>query len=186
MSATVTRPRLRLSRDLTSGIYTITVIAEPLVGRSPRRPRPWWSRPMPADGCSMVARMPRYAPAASGIRSAPRIPATGQNGSSRHVSHRPTPGQHGILEQSSGLLIRGFGVQVPGGAPVLTWGFIAQVVFFVSVLFTWLIRGCSHARTQQSRACQIRADPGAQRACSAGVGHTSPCVMAGQVPRPMV
>ena len=26
---------------------------------------------------------------------------------------------------SSGLLIRGFGVQVPGGAPVMTWGFIA-------------------------------------------------------------
>jgi hypothetical protein len=25
-----------------------------------------------------------------------------------------------INEQSSGLLIRGFGVQVPGGAPVLT------------------------------------------------------------------
>jgi hypothetical protein len=26
---------------------------------------------------------------------------------------------------ASGLLIRGFGVQVPGGAPVLTWGFTA-------------------------------------------------------------
>ena len=25
---------------------------------------------------------------------------------------------------SSGLLIRGFGVRVPGGAPVLTWGFV--------------------------------------------------------------
>ena len=34
----------------------------------------------------MFARMPRYAPAASGIRSALRIPATGQNGSPRHVS----------------------------------------------------------------------------------------------------
>ena len=30
-----------------------------------------------------------------------------------------------INEQSSGLLICGFGVQVPGGAPILTWGFIA-------------------------------------------------------------
>jgi hypothetical protein len=39
--------------------------------------------------------------------------------------YRSTPGQHGIFEQSSGLLIRGFGVQVPGGAPVLTWGFTA-------------------------------------------------------------
>src|SRR5215469_2786962 len=35
--------------------------------------------------------------------------------------HRPTLVQRGISEQSSGLLIRGFGVQVPGGAPVLTW-----------------------------------------------------------------
>jgi hypothetical protein len=34
----------------------------------------------------MFARMPRYAPAASDIRSDSRIPATGQNGSSRVVS----------------------------------------------------------------------------------------------------
>jgi Protein of unknown function (DUF1264) len=34
--------------------------------------------------CFMFARMPRYTPAASGSRSAPRIPATGQTGSSRH------------------------------------------------------------------------------------------------------
>jgi hypothetical protein len=27
------------------------------------------------------------------------------------------------IEQSSGLLIRGFGVQVPGGAPALAWYF---------------------------------------------------------------
>jgi hypothetical protein len=31
----------------------------------------------------------------------------------------------------SRLLIRGFGVRVPGGAPVLTWGFIAQGHFFM-------------------------------------------------------
>jgi hypothetical protein len=37
---------------------------------------------MRADVCSSFARMPWYAPAASGIRSAPRIPATGPNGSS--------------------------------------------------------------------------------------------------------
>ena len=94
MSAAVTRPRFRLALDLAPGTYTIPrarrtpslVIAGLLVGRSPRRPRLWWSRPMPADVCSMFARMPRYAPAASGIRSESRIPATGQNGSSRHFS----------------------------------------------------------------------------------------------------
>ena len=32
-----------------------------------------------------------------------------------------------MTEQSSGLLIREFGVQVPGGAPVLTWHFRCQV-----------------------------------------------------------
>jgi hypothetical protein len=32
---------------------------------------------------------------------------------------------------SSGLLIRGFGVRVPGGAPVLTWGFTTPGLFFV-------------------------------------------------------
>jgi len=41
---------------------------------------------MPADVAPWLLGCPRYAPAASGIRSAPRIPATGQNGSSRHVS----------------------------------------------------------------------------------------------------
>ena len=35
-------------------------------------PWPWWSRPVRIDVCSMVARMPRYAPAAAGICSAPR------------------------------------------------------------------------------------------------------------------
>jgi hypothetical protein len=77
----------------------------------------------------MFARMPRYALAASGIRRAPRIPATGQNGSSRHVQALFDSSSRRINEQSSGLLIRGFGVQVPGGAPVLTWGFINHSVF---------------------------------------------------------
>lgn len=31
-----------------------------------------------------------------------------------------------------------------------------QVIFFVSVLSPWLLRGCSRARTQQSGACQKR------------------------------
>jgi putative transposase len=46
------------------------------------------------------------------------------------------------IEQNSGLLIRGFGVQVPGGAPVLTWGFFS---FAAAVdrrrLHSWFGRG---------------------------------------------
>ena len=87
-----------------------------------------WSRPIRSDVCSMFARMPRYAPSASGNRSATRMRATGQNGSSRHVLTLFVSSSRRINEQSSGLLIRGFGVQVPGGAPVLTWGFRLQVV----------------------------------------------------------
>jgi hypothetical protein len=121
-----------------------------------RRPHAQWSRPMPARGCSVVARMPRYAPAPSGIHSESRIPATGQNGSSRHVLALFDSSSRRINEHSSGLLIRGFGVQVPGGAPVLTWDFITSGHFYVSVLSTWLLRGCSRARTQQSGACQKR------------------------------
>ena len=83
-----------------------------------------WSRPIRIDVCSMFARMPRYAPAASGTRSALRIPASGQNGSSRHMLALFDGSSRIINEQRSELLIRGFGVQVPGGAPVLTWGFI--------------------------------------------------------------
>ncbi len=44
---------------------------------------------------------------------------------------------------SSGLLIRGFGVQVPGGAHVLTWGFTAPGHFlcarFAAVVAPWLL-----------------------------------------------
>jgi hypothetical protein len=73
-----------------------------------KMPSTQWSRPMAADGCSMVARMPRYAPAASGIRSATQIPATGQNSSSRHVPTLFDSSSRIINEQSSGLLIRGY------------------------------------------------------------------------------
>jgi hypothetical protein len=50
--------------------------------------------------------------------------ATGQNDSSRHVLALFDSSSKRINEQSGGLLIRGFGVQVPGGAPVLAWGYI--------------------------------------------------------------
>jgi hypothetical protein len=41
---------------------------------APQAPPARWSRPVRIDVCSMFARMPRYAPAASGIRIALRIP----------------------------------------------------------------------------------------------------------------
>jgi hypothetical protein len=84
-----------------------------------------WSRPIRIDVCSMFARMPRYGPAQPGIRSATRMRATGQNGSSRHMLVLFSSSSRRINEYSSGLLIRRFGVQVPGGAPVMTWGFIS-------------------------------------------------------------
>ena len=46
---------------------------------------------------------------------------TGENGSSRHVLALLDSRSRRISEQISGLFIRGFGVRVPGGAPVLTW-----------------------------------------------------------------
>jgi hypothetical protein len=76
---------------------------------------------MPADVCSMFARMPRYALAPSGTRSAAWIRATGQTGSSRHVLALFGSSSRRKSEQRSGILIRGFGVQVPGGAPALIW-----------------------------------------------------------------
>ena len=83
-----------------------------------------WSRPIRIDVCSMFARMPRCGPAPPGIRSEARMRATGQNDSPRHVLTSFDSRSKRINEQSSGLLIRGFGVQVPGGALVLTWCFI--------------------------------------------------------------
>ncbi len=104
--------------------YTFSLLVRVASHGSPPGPLAHWSRPVPADGCSMLARMPRYVPAASGIRSPPRIPATGRNGSSRHMLPLLDSRLLRRIECRSGLLIRGFGVQVPGGAPGLTWGFI--------------------------------------------------------------
>jgi hypothetical protein len=64
----------------------------------------------------MFARMARYGPTPSGTRSAARMRATGQNGSSRHVTALFDSSSSRINEQSSRLLICGFGVRVPGGA----------------------------------------------------------------------
>ena len=89
---------------------------------------------MPADGCSVVARMPRYAPAPSGIRSESRIPATGQNGSPRHVLALFDSSSRRRIECRSGLLIRGFGVQIPGGAPVLSRHYMCLLLLFSGVV----------------------------------------------------
>ena len=101
-------------------------------------PSAMWSRPIRIHVCSMFARMSRYTPAARGIRSPPRIPATAQNGRSRQVPVSLDTSSERRIELSSGLLICGFGVQVPGAARTLTWGFTAPGHFlcvrFVSVL----------------------------------------------------
>ena len=179
VSAAVIRPRFR-PHDLTSGTYTIASDRRPLVRRSPRRPRPRWSRPMPAGVCSMFARMLRYAPATSGIRSESRIPATGQNGSSRHVLALLGSSSSRINEQSSGLLIRGFGVQVPGGAPVLTWGFIKTRSSF-SCPF------CPHVCSMFARAHGpsnpglVKNDPSGAR-CGGNRPGAAPSRTAGAVP----
>jgi hypothetical protein len=89
------------------------VIAGLPADRSPRCPRLWWSRPMPADVCSMFARMPRYTPAASGIRNESRILATGQNDSSRHVSASPDTSS----EQNNRIQERTLNQRVGGSSP---------------------------------------------------------------------
>jgi hypothetical protein len=65
----------------------------------------------------MFARISRYSPAVRGIRGPPRIRTTVQNGRRRHVSSSPGSSSGRRIELSSGLLIREFGVRVPGGAP---------------------------------------------------------------------
>ena len=139
------------------------VIAGLLVGRSPRRPRLWWSRPMPADVCSMFARMPgtrRQHPvsaASHGFRRPDKMAAPGT------FRHRPAPGQRGILEQSSGLLIRGPGFKSLT-APGLTWGFTTSGHFcvrFVPVVAPWLLADTDPAIRVLSKTAHPAPDPGA-------------------------
>jgi hypothetical protein len=79
-------------------------------------------------GCPGTRRQHPVSAARLGFRRPDKMAAPGT------FRHRLSPGQEVILEQSSGLLIRGFGVQVPGGAPVLTWSLSLQVIFHVPVL----------------------------------------------------
>ena len=66
--------------------------------------------------CSMFARLSRHHLTAPGISRQLDWRSRGQNGTARHC-----PVVAG--RKSRGLLVRGFGVRVPGGAPVLTWLF---------------------------------------------------------------
>jgi hypothetical protein len=116
-----------------------------------RHPRAQWSRPMAAHGCSMVARMPRYAPAPSGIHSESRIPATGQNDSSRHVLASFDSSSKSRIEFGSGLLISGLGVQVPRGAPYLTWDYTDFRLFFLCPICP--VAGSVLARVFFGRSC---------------------------------
>ena len=100
---------------------------------------PQWSRPVRIHVCSMFARMPRYGPALPGIRSAARMRATAQNGRSRYALALSDSSSRRISEQSSGLLIRGFGVQVPGGAQVTACSFRLQVVLFCHSVGPWWV-----------------------------------------------
>jgi hypothetical protein len=118
-SASLAPPRSQPAHRTVPGSIPLPTMRAPL-GRASGAFGAHWSRPMGSSGCSMVARMHRYGPAPSGIRSAAQIRAAGQNGSSRHVLALFDSSSRRINEQSSGLLIRGFGVRVPGGASVLT------------------------------------------------------------------
>ena len=123
---------------------------------------------MSIAGCSMVARMPRYSPASPGIRRTPRIPVSGRNGSSRHVLALLDSSSRRISEQNSGLLIRGFGVQVPGGAHVVTWGFATSGHFlcarFVPVAAPWLLARTDPAIRVLSKTARPASDPGGHAA----------------------
>jgi hypothetical protein len=88
-------------------------------------------------GCPGTRRQRPVSAASRGFRRPDEMAAPGT------CRHRPTPGQSERYEQSSGLLIRGFGVQVPSGAPGLTWGFTTPGHFlsvcFVPVAAPWLL-----------------------------------------------
>jgi hypothetical protein len=94
--------------------------------------------------------------------------ATAQNGSSRHVLACFDSSSNRRIECRSGLLIRGFGVRVPGGAPVLSWGFIAPG-HFLRIRFVPMFAPCLLARTDPairalSKTARPASDAGARAA----------------------
>jgi hypothetical protein len=83
---------------------------------------------------------PRQEPVRTGTAAVRRPVQTARPGIVRYRSTSK-------IELSSGLLIRGFGVRVPGGAPVLTWGFIAPGHFYVPGLSRFPARARSLCRS---------------------------------------
>jgi hypothetical protein len=142
VSAALAGPGSQITRCAGPGTYSFAGDAHCLARPSLRRPRPQWSRPVRIDVCSVFARMSRDAPALLGICSAARMRAAGRSGSSWHVLALFDSSSRRISEQSSGLLIRGFGVRVPGGAPALTWGFWRSRSF-LCVRFVPMLAPCS-------------------------------------------
>ena len=128
VTAVLTGPRSQPARRAVPGAYTFADDAHGLSRLRLRRPR--------HSGLDQCASM--FAPCLLGCPGTPRYDpvsaerrghrATGQNGSSRHVIALFGSSSRRINEQSSGLLIRGFGVQIPGGAPGLTWSYNLSVI----------------------------------------------------------
>jgi hypothetical protein len=142
--ASLARPVAQILRCAAPGVYTFTDSG-------------------PGSGLDLSARM--FAPCLLGR------PGTGRQDavltSLRLAGLRYSSACHSIpvtqvfkkVPLNSGLLIRGFGVQVPGNAPGMTWGFITSGHFYVSVLSRRLLRICSRAQAPQSGACQERPIP---------------------------
>jgi hypothetical protein len=61
VSTSLTGPGSQVSRCAVPDAYTFADDAHGLSRLRLRRPRPWWSRPVHIDVCSMFARTPRYA-----------------------------------------------------------------------------------------------------------------------------
>src|SRR5450756_141867 len=98
------------------------------------------------------------------------------------------------VRQSSGLLIRGFGVQVPGGAPGLTWGFTTPGLFlcvrFVHMFAPRLLGRTDPAIRVLSKTAHPAPDTGAGATGSApdrpaDAAPPPPCLRPGST-RPMV
>jgi len=96
--------------------------------------------PMLLHGCSDAPGTPRQHPVSAARRGFRRPDKMAAPGTCRH---RLTPGQRGRWEQSSGLLICGFGVQEPGGALVPTWDITARGHFYVPDLSGFSVPACS-------------------------------------------
>jgi hypothetical protein len=146
LSAALTGRGSQVSRCAVPDAYTFAADARGLFRLRLRRPR--------YDGLDQCASV--FAPCLLGCPGTPRqhpvsaapcgYRATAQNGSSRRVLALSDISSKIRIECRSELLIREFGVRVPGGAPVLTWGFTTPGRFswllFVPVFGPCLLPAC--------------------------------------------